>query len=252
MKKILLISVFALFVLSAAAYADKIYSHCVMQGAVLEKCFYDSTNFSYRTKCAGCGHVGSASQKVSGSNGATSSVFICPRCGRRQTLFIRNEILQPVVPEECSDVFYHTALEGGLITLQQPFAPDFYYRNRCRRCGRLSREEYYASSLGGFSGYTFDCDYCKKTQQVRFFTFTENIERMSLDSVYSHCAVKGAVITEFNPFSPRYGYREWCGECGALSATTLKAEDKSGERSYKFICPRCRKKQEVLITNYRE
>ncbi|MBQ9359311.1 MAG: hypothetical protein IJT95_07200 [Abditibacteriota bacterium] len=249
MRKALLICLLA--ILSAAVWADKVYYHCPMQGAVIEKCFYDSPNFSYRAKCGKCGHVGSSNHKVSGSNGMTSSDFICPRCGNRQFMFIRNESLGQVNPEECSDVFYHTALQGAVITLQQPFAPDFYYRNSCPRCGKVSRDEYYASSLEGMTGFVFDCEYCKKTSEARFFTFRQDIRRADLSTLYSHCAITGALICEFNPFSPDYGYREWCRNCGALAAATIKASDKSGERGYRFICSRCRKKQEVLITNYK-
>ncbi|MBR4748565.1 MAG: hypothetical protein IK083_03200 [Abditibacteriota bacterium] len=251
MKKTLICALLIL-VLSAAAWADKIYYHCPLRGAVIVKSFYNSAAFSYRTKCPRCGHMGSSDHKVSGTNGATTGTYVCPRCGSTVSLFIRNETLAPTVPEDCFEVFYHAVLQGGVVTLQQPFAPDFYYRYSCSHCGRLSDDEYYASSPGGLTEYKYDCPRCRRTSGIRILTYSRSLEGRDLSMVYSHCAVTGAIITEYDPFSAEYGYRELCRNCGALKTGTLRHSARSGEYKYSFVCSRCRKKQEVLIVSYTE
>ncbi|MBR4748566.1 MAG: hypothetical protein IK083_03205 [Abditibacteriota bacterium] len=245
MKLLRAIALLLPVLLCRAAFADVIYSHMPLQGAVVTCSMPFDSQFSWRARCDVCGWISRDVHNDFGTSGISRHAFTCPDCGvRRESVFV-NSTRSVKAPEVGASVYFHSA-DGCIITEDNPFDTQFGYRVRCGGCGALSGT---FSSFGssGSSQRSYTCSKCGHRQSYALQHYTGRIRDLS--TLYSHCAITGAVITEMNPFDSQFSYAPVCAGCGFRgSRTSTFGTSGASERSWS--CPKCGHRQKILLENW--
>ena len=244
MKYLRISLLLALAVLCQAAWADTVYSHMPLQGAVVTCSMPFDSQFSWRARCGACGWLSGSVHNDFGTSGISNRDFVCPECGSHQKAVFINSSRTVKAPEAGASVYYHCPF-GCIVTEQNPFDTAFGYRVRCEKCGALSGT---VSSFGssGITRRSYTCSKCGHSQKYSLQHFSAKIRDLSV--LYSHCAITGAVITEANPFDRSFSYAPVCGACGHRGSRT-GTSGSSGTSEHSWTCPKCGHRQKILLEN---
>ncbi|MBQ9359312.1 MAG: hypothetical protein IJT95_07205 [Abditibacteriota bacterium] len=223
--------------------AETVYCHSVLQGGVITKSFPFDQGFSWRGKCPECGKPDGTVYNDFGSSGTSSRSFTCS-CGTKYKAVLHHVSYNENVPASSAETYYHVML-GGVIYEQNPFRTSFKYNTVCSKCGRRGSVVSSSGSSGSSRG-TYTCPGCSMEQSWTLMHFSSKAQDMS--RVYSHSALKGAVITELNPYSRSFAYRPRCEACG-YTGSKVSTSGTSGSSESTFVCPKCHNRQTVLLLN---
>ncbi len=239
-----LFSVLILLLAVSAAWAETVYCHSVLQGGAITESYPFDRGFSWRGKCPECGTLSGSVFNDFGSSGTSSRTLSCSSCKAEYKAVIYHSSFSVKVPASSAEIYYHVML-GGVIYEQNPFAAAFKYHTVCAKCGRRGSVVSSSGSSGTSRG-TYTCPGCSMEQSWTLLHFSSKAQDMS--RVYSHAALKGAVITELNPYSRNFAYRTRCEACG-YTGGKVSTSGTSGSSERTFVCPKCRNKQTALLLN---